>query len=88
MSRSQRKGEPPGPHLRSDRCVLVHGRWFITTREGIDVGPYDAKELAEADARHIAMMLEDIDDPRMASVFIREFARRSRGPAKRKSALR
>jgi len=67
--------------------VLVRGRWFITTREGIDVGPYDTRELAETDAKHIALMLEDIDDPRMAGVFIREFARRSRGPSKRRTAV-
>jgi hypothetical protein len=75
---THRRDEPPGRHLRSDRCVLAKGRWFIVTREGIDVGPYEQHDDAERDARLLAMMLDSVDDPKMAVIFIREFARRIR----------
>ena len=42
-----RKGEPPDKHFRSDRVVMARGRWFVVTRERIDVGPYATKEAAE-----------------------------------------
>jgi hypothetical protein len=75
---NNRRDEPPGRHLRSSRCVLTKGRWFIVTREGIDVGPYEQHDDAQRDAKLLAMMLDSVDDPKIAGIFIREFARRVR----------
>ncbi|HET6472608.1 MAG TPA: DUF6316 family protein [Pseudomonadales bacterium] len=78
-----RRDEAPGRHLRSDRCMLRRGRWYIATREGIDVGPYESRETAERDARLLVMMLDAVDDPKAAHAFISEFQRRAHAPNKR-----
>ena len=41
----RRKGEPPGGrHFRSsDRFLMANGAWYFTTREGIDVGPFQTR---------------------------------------------
>jgi Domain of unknown function (DUF6316) len=76
-----RSGEPPRPHFRSDRVVLVNGAWFIDTREGIDVGPYATREAAEVAAQALGEMLAGVDDVDVAKLFIREFAPKVPPPA-------
>jgi hypothetical protein len=76
MAKGHRKGEPPAPHSRSDRVILVRGRWYITTRERVDVGPYDSKEAADYAAAQLAIVLDGVDDPQIALAFIAEFNRR------------
>jgi len=69
---SYRPGEPPVPHFRSDRIIQVNGQWFLSTREGIDVGPYADRAAAEAAVARLATLLKGIDDPIIAAEFIRE----------------
>jgi len=89
MSRNTpRRDEPPGRYLRSDRCLLRRGRWYIATREGIDVGPYESREAAERDTRLLVMMLDAVDDPNAAQAFISEFQRRAHSPAQRRAKTR
>ena len=76
MSHNSRKGEPPERHSRSDRVVMARGRWYVTTRERVDVGPYEAKEAALTAAGQLAQALDGVDDPVIALAFIREFIRR------------
>ena len=71
-----RKGEPPERHFRSDRVVMARGRWYVVTRERIDVGPYATKEAAETAAEQLAQALDGIDDPAIALALISEFVRR------------
>ncbi len=71
-----RKDEPSERHFRSDRVVMARGRWFVITRERIDVGPYDTKEAAEAAAEQLGQALDGIDDPVIALALIGEFVRR------------
>jgi hypothetical protein len=33
--------------FRTDRFFLSDGKWFFTTREGANLGPYDTREDAE-----------------------------------------
>src|SRR5258705_1952759 len=66
MSHNKRKGEPPEPHSRSDRVVMARGRWYVTTRERVDVGPYETKEEAEIAANHLAKALDGVDEPAVA----------------------
>jgi hypothetical protein len=47
--RDNRKGEQGSFPFRSGRFFSVEGRWFFTTREGVDHGPYASKEEAEAE---------------------------------------
>src|SRR6185369_14477151 len=58
MSHKQRKGEPPERHPRSDRIVMARGRWYVTTRERVDVGPYETKAEAEIAASHLVRALD------------------------------
>ena len=71
-----RRGDPPERHFRSDRVVVARGRWFVVTRERIDVGPYASKEAAESAAAHLGHALDGIDDPAIALALISEFVRR------------
>jgi hypothetical protein len=42
-----RKGEPFGSsRFRSVRFVLINGSWYFSTREGIDVGPFNSRHVA------------------------------------------
>lgn len=75
MSHNRRE-EKPRIHFRSDRCVEFRGSWFVTTREGIDVGPYPTREAASIAAAQIVELLSEIDDPAIAQTFIREYLRR------------
>ena len=71
-----RRGEPPERHFRSDRVVMARGRWYVVTRERIDVGPYGTKEAAESAAEQLGQALDGIDDPTIALALISEFVRR------------
>lgn len=65
-------------HSRRDHCIAINDLWYVATREGIDVGPFETKADAEWAAQKIAQLLEDVDDPAAALTFVREFLRRSR----------
>lgn len=86
----RRSGELPMPHVRSERAIHVNGRWFIATREGLDLGPYATHDDAESEAAYLATMLEGITDPEITRQFIvREFmlcrwARQSARPPRKK----
>lgn len=69
---NHRGDEPPALHIRSDRCVLVNGQWFVVTREEIEVGPFESREDAEAASARISTLLAGITDPVVAAEFIRE----------------
>jgi Domain of unknown function (DUF6316) len=71
MDDVHRPGEAPGPHFRSDRIIQVNGQWFLSTREGIEIGPYADRSAAEAAVARLATMLNGIDDPMIAAEFIR-----------------
>lgn len=71
-----RRDEPPGKHFRSDRVILARGRWYVATRERLDVGPFSSREEAEEAARLLAEALDGVDDPDVAQAFIKEFSRR------------
>jgi hypothetical protein len=73
---NNRRDEPPGRHFRSDRVILVRGRWYVTTRERLDVGPFGSREEAEDAARLLTEALNGVDDPDVAQAFIKEFSRR------------
>jgi hypothetical protein len=69
-----RQGESPQHHARSERAVQVDDEWFISTREGVNIGPYATREDAEAAAAELTTMLGQVSDPETSRQFvIREF---------------
>ena len=43
-----RNGEESRLYFRSIRFYNVNGKYFFSTREGLEIGPYASKELAES----------------------------------------
>jgi hypothetical protein len=79
---SHRRGEPPERYGRSERVVLARGRWYVMTRERIDVGPYATREEAESAADQLGQALDGVDDPAIALALIGEFVRRRNASAR------
>jgi hypothetical protein len=50
------------------------GSWWFTTRESIEVGPYDSEHEAESDSRKLTKILRKITEPIKGRLVIREFA--------------
>lgn len=46
-TQSHRKGESGNIPFRSERFFCAGDRWYFSTREGFDSGPYASKERAE-----------------------------------------
>ncbi|NIB39663.1 hypothetical protein HBA55_08705 [Pseudomaricurvus alkylphenolicus] len=42
-----RSGEQGAPPTRSERFFESDGYWYYTTREGVDIGPFDRLEDAQ-----------------------------------------
>jgi hypothetical protein len=55
---------------------MSRGRWYVTTRERVDVGPYDTQEAAMIAAEQLGQALDGVDDPVVATALINEFVRR------------
>ncbi|WLQ14038.1 DUF6316 family protein [Hahella aquimaris] len=51
MDTTNRRGEDGLTPFRSDRFFAVGDKWYFSTREGFDSGPYAAKERAEEGLR-------------------------------------
>jgi len=43
-----RENEESGVYFRSDRYYKINGSYYFSTREGLEVGPYESKENAES----------------------------------------
>jgi hypothetical protein len=78
MSHTARKGEQPNPRQRRrDRFFQLNGGWYITTRGAVYVGPFPTRQSAESAVKQLTELLIDVDDPRVAEAFVREFGRRA-----------
>ncbi|WP_423896266.1 DUF6316 family protein [Candidatus Pelagadaptatus aseana] len=47
MARATRMGDTGGSHQRTERFFQREGYWYYSTREGVDIGPFDARDDAE-----------------------------------------
>lgn len=74
-----RQGESPHTRFRTERCFSTEGRWYFSTREGLDVGPYDTKSAAETDARRLVRLLRKCTTDEQCILAIYEFVRRPIG---------
>jgi Domain of unknown function (DUF6316) len=80
MSHTARKGELPNLRpRRQERVFEVNSGWYVTTREGIYVGPYPTKMVAGEAAKELTGILDGVDDVKVGEAFVREFARRTVG---------
>jgi hypothetical protein len=78
MSHTVRKGERPDPRQRRrDRYFQLNGGWYITTRGAVYVGPFPTRQAAESAVKQLTELLIDVDDPKVAEAFVREFGRRA-----------
>lgn len=57
---------------------MARGRWYVVTRECVDIGPYDTSEDAELAAHQLGEALDGVDDPKVALALIGEFRRKRR----------
>lgn len=68
-----RKGESEGTWFRSDRAFQVGGEWYLSTREGLVVGPIQSKALADTHERRLVAMLAETSTPEEAQQVIRDY---------------
>ena len=66
MSDSLRKGESGNAPDRSDRVFKRGDYWYFHTREGVQVGPFDSRELASKGAGDYVHFAVDTD-PKLLS---------------------
>ncbi len=60
MNTNIRSGEAGPAPFRSSRYFCVGGKWYFTTREGFDGGPFATRERAEVGLKrflHVISML-------------------------------
>ena len=69
---ANRRDETPKTWFRSERVFRVDGEWFIHTREGIAVGPYQDKFAAGVDAELLKSLLVGAQEMEAVGI-IREF---------------
>jgi hypothetical protein len=62
METQQRAGEQGPAPFRSNRFFCVGNKWYFTTREGFDSGPFASRARAEQGLRrflHVVQMLPE-----------------------------
>lgn len=54
---TSRKGESEAGHPRTDRFFCICGKWYFSSRENLQIGPFNSREDAESELmtflRHI-----------------------------------
>lgn len=63
-----RDGEKPRTWYRNDRVFKNKGGWYISTREGVDVGPYTCQFDAEVEAELMIRRLANAEPERARQV--------------------
>ncbi len=60
FDKKARRGEPDKTHFRSDRIVVMNGRYYFMTRENTQEGPFDSRLEAE---RELNLYIRHMNDP-------------------------
>jgi hypothetical protein len=68
-----RKNERPCAWFRSDRVFASDGRWYFSTREGIDLGPYDTPAEARMHVEALCERLRSMCPGRQSRAVVCEF---------------
>ena len=74
-----RGGEDYKRWYRAERFFQVDGVWFFSTREGIDVGPFDSEIDAKKHERRLVSLLIKTKGPEEANRVITEYKYRPAG---------
>lgn len=67
--------------FRSERLFQKAGKWFIRTREGVDVGPFASRTAAETEAGALQTALEGLSRPEDAEATVKGFLLDAQLPA-------
>ena len=68
----QRKNERSGHWFRSERLFSVDGFWYFSTREGVEMGPYETRRDAQIEAGLLRELLMGTP-PGLATRTVQEF---------------
>ncbi len=68
-----RKNERPRAWFRSDRVFSSEGRWYFSTREGIELGPWNSHAEADCQVRELRRRLEPMCPGKQSRAVICEF---------------
>lgn len=53
-----RKGEDGNPPLRSSRIFAMESVWYFSTREGVDIGPFDSQYEANSNLENFIEFIQ------------------------------
>lgn len=67
MTNSNRAGEQGDVPARHGRYVQKEGYWYYTTREGVDIGPFDTQADAEVGVEDFIEFIQ-ASEPRVSDV--------------------
>jgi hypothetical protein len=68
-----RAGEPDTTRFRSSLVFPAHGKYFFSTREGVDVGPFETREDAQLNSTRLRLILASITEPTLAETVVRRY---------------
>ena len=67
MAVLNRAGEQGAVPARNGRYLQKEGYWYYSTREGVDIGPFDSREDAETGAGEFIEFIQ-ASEPKVADV--------------------
>ena len=68
-----RDGERFKQWFRANRAFCVSTSWYFSTREGVEVGPFDSKDEAESAIAELGAILSEISRPLAVLLAIDDF---------------
>ncbi len=68
-----RKNERPRAWFRSDRVFSSEGRWYFSTREGIELGPWNSHAEADCQVLELRRRLERMCPGKQSRAVVCEF---------------
>jgi len=68
-----RDGERSKQWFRANRAFCVSTSWYFSTREGVQVGPFESKDETESAIVELCGILNEISDPLASVLAIHEF---------------
>jgi hypothetical protein len=68
-----RSGESDRVRFRNNHVFVSHDKWYFTTREAVDVGPFETRADAEINSTRLRLVLANIDDPLLARAVVTRY---------------
>ena len=68
-----RAGEPDTIRFRGSLVFPMHGKYYFSTREAVDVGPFETRADAELNSTRLRLVLASITDPALAAAVVRRY---------------